>query len=279
MPEPRWPRPRAGTAQELEVLKAKLAWMNERAKELAARSQAELESELELYRQFHTALAEGAKTAIDRSRTAAETVQKAAAGILALYTAVLGVSFSVADNPLPSRGVLPALFLGTAVAFSTAYLAYLSKPRSVPAPAPQSSFRSAAMARTRTFLQWAGAPVSRRSYWLRASVIALGVSLMFIPAPFVGGSFPYVDQLPWNEDITAEDTSTAPQDWPDVPSGVTSENRELWKIRYAAEVKETAAARAAFKPPGQPSYANQTWWLASILGFAAMFIFPAIRRS
>jgi hypothetical protein len=192
---------------------------------------------------------------------------------------VLGLAFSVAENPLPSRGVLPALFLGAAVACSTAYLAYLSKPRSVPAPAPQSSFRAAAMARTRTFLQWAGAPVSRRSYWLRASVIALGVSLMFIPAPFVSGSVPYIDQLPWNEDKTTAAVTEARQDWPNVPEEVTRANLELWKIRYAAEVKEAAAAREKFKAPGQPSYANQTWWLASILGLAAVVVFPLIRTS
>jgi hypothetical protein len=279
MAEPQWPEPGGGSAQELELLKAKLAWLSERAKEQGLRAQAEVANELELYKEFHKALVEGARSAIDRSRTAAETVQKAAAGILALYTAVLGVSFSVAENPLPSRGVLPALFLGAAVAGSTAYLAYLSKPRGVPGPTPQSSFRAAAMARTRTFLQWAGAPVSRRSYWLRASVIALGVSLMFIPAPFISGSLPYVDRLWWNEDKTESAVAAAKQDWPDVPTEATGQNLELWKIRYAAEVKEAAAAREKFKAPGQPSYANQTWWLASILGVVAVFALPFIRTS
>lgn len=279
MAEPQWPKPGDETPPEVELLKAKLAWINERAKEQGARAQAEVATELELYKEFHKALVEGARSAIDRSRTAAETVQKAAAGILALYTAVLGVAFSVAENPLPSRGVLPAVFLGGAVAFSTAYLAYLSKPRAVPGPAPQSAFRAAAMARTRTFLQWAGAPVSRRSYWLRASVIALGVSLMFIPAPFISGSFPYVDRLPWNENKTMTALSEARQDWPKVPVGVTRDNLQLWKIRYAAEVKEVAAAREKFKAPGQPSYANQTWWLAAILGVLAVLSLPSIRTS
>jgi len=52
------------------------------------------------------------------------TVQKAAAAIAALYTPLLGVVFSVNDNPLPSRGVIPVLFLGLAILSSTAYLAY-----------------------------------------------------------------------------------------------------------------------------------------------------------
>lgn len=278
MAEPIWPAP-DNDAERLEVLKARLTWRSERAKEHGARAQAEVANELELYKEFHKALFEAARSAIDRSKSAAETVQKAAAGILALYTAVLGVSFSVAENPLPSRGVLPAVFLGTAVAFSTAYLAYLSKPRAVAAPQPHSSLRESAMARTRTFLRWVGVPVSRRSYWLRASVIALGVSLMFIPAPFLSGSLPYVDRLPWNEDATETDDSAAPQDWPEVPTEVTPANVQLWRIRYAAEVKEVATAREKFKPPGQPSYANQTWWLASLLGVVAIFGLPLIKTS
>jgi hypothetical protein len=276
--QPDWPRPGAAPAQKLEVLKAKLAWLNEQAKAHAARAQAEADTELDLLSEFHKALIEGARSGIDRSRASAETVQKAATGILALYTAVLGVSFSVADNPLPSRGVLPAMFLGLAVVFSTAYLAYLSKPRSVQAPAPQSSLRGAAMARTRTFIEWAGAPVSRRAYWLRGSVVSLGVALMFVPAPFLGGSLPYLDQAPWNE--KKAETATTPSDrppWPDVPEA--GDNLALQRIRYTAEIAEATKDRANFKPAADPSFANQTWWLAAVAGALAIIIFPFIRFS
>jgi hypothetical protein len=278
--EPDWPTAGVEPAQRLELLKAKLAWIAERAKERAERVQSEVQADLDLNKAFHEALIETAKAGIDRSRSSADSVQKAATGILALYTAVLGLAFSVGENPLPSRGVIPAIFLGMAVVFSTAYLAYLSKPRKVAGPDPQSSFRAAALARSSAFIRWAGSPVQRRAYWLRASVVALGVALAFIPAPFLSGGLPFVDRLPGvsSEDKAEALKSSSLPAWPAVP-GATEVNLELWKIRYQAEVKEVADARAAFEPPGEPTYANQTWWIGAGVGLILVFALPFIRLS
>jgi hypothetical protein len=269
--EPRWPDAE-DNGQKSELFKAKLQRLNDHAKAVEARSQKEVENELDLQNAFHKALVEGARSAIDRSRAAADTVQKASAALLAVYTGILGLTFSVAEHPLPSRGVIAALFLGLAVVFSSAYLAYLTRPLSVRAPAPQSSLREAAMARTRTFIEWAGGPVRQRAYWLRASVVALGVALMFFPAPFVG-ALPLVDRLPWNDNSPSDVAASGRPDWPEVPTANNSNELALQKILYTAQVKEAVSDREKFKPPAEPDYANRSWWIAALLGLAAVFLF------
>ena len=73
---------------------------------------------------FFKAIYEVQKGSIDRVRSGAEFVEKAAAGILAVYSAVLGVVFSVSDKaPLPVRGLIPAIFLALALVLAAFFLA------------------------------------------------------------------------------------------------------------------------------------------------------------
>jgi hypothetical protein len=265
-----WPDPRQDAARQKQVFDAMVAAAQEHAKAVDARAQAEADAELANHAEFHKALMTVAQGSVERARASAETVQKAATAILALYTAVLGAAFSVTENALPSRGVIPTLFLGTAVVFSTAYLAYLTTPGSSPAPRATGGFRPAAMERTRRFIEWAGATARHRAYWLRASVVALGVALMFLPAPFLG-PLPLLDRLtPAPEQ--AADTRPA---WPSIPPG-SSADLALRKIRYQAEVDEVAAKRAAAAPARVD--ANRSWWWGAALGVLAVLLFPLLVR-
>jgi hypothetical protein len=266
LPDSAWP---VGTsaAQKKAVFDAKAAAAQEHAKAIDARAQAELDEELDLLGEFHKAILEVGKASIERARSSADTVQKASAAILGLYTAILGVVFSVSDNPLPSRGVIPTLFLGLAVVFSTVYLAYLTSPPPTPPPRRTGGFRPAAMERSRMFIEWAGNTVRNRAYWLRAGVIALGVALAFLPAAFVG-PLPLFKRIP----PVAKATSTAKPDWPPVPNGSSA----LEKIRYKAEVAEIAAQRSASPPSGVG--ADRSWWWASILGLLVVLLVPLAIR-
>jgi hypothetical protein len=150
------------------------------------RTQSEAQAELDLNAEFHKAILAVAQGTLDRARSGAETVQKAAAAVLTVYTAVLGVTFSVTDHPLPARGLAPAVLLGFAIVFSTGYLAFLRGTRTeTAAPEAQSSPRAAELARDRFFIEWTRTASLKRSYWLRASVLCLGFAVMFLPAPFI----------------------------------------------------------------------------------------------
>ncbi len=101
---------------ELEKIGTKARW----DVEVATRA-----SEAELSKLYHTTIVEISKGSVERARDSAKYIQTAAAAIAALYTALLGLVFSVTDHPLPVRGVYAVAFLGLAIAFATAYLAFV----------------------------------------------------------------------------------------------------------------------------------------------------------
>jgi hypothetical protein len=265
-----WPDPGDDPARQKQIFDAEIAAAQEHAKAVDARVQAEADAELANHAEFHKALIAVGQGSIERARASAETVQKAATGILALYTAVLGVAFSVTENALPSRGVIPTLFLGTAVVCSTAYLAYLTQPGGSSAPRPTGGFRPASLERSRAFIRWAGNTARHRAYWLRASVVSLGVALMFLPAPFLGPLPPLNRIYPADEPAAAE-----VPDWPNVPTGPASD-LPLRKIVYKAQVDEIAAERKAAGPARID--ANRSWWWGAALGLLAVLLFPVFVR-
>ena len=103
--------------QELDLAKS-----DETDASAARKSESDLE--VELRKQFHSTIIEVAKGGIERARDSAKYVQTAATAIMAVYTGVLALVFSVTDNPLPLRGAWAAVFLGLAIALATAYLAF-----------------------------------------------------------------------------------------------------------------------------------------------------------
>ena len=116
-------------------------------------------------------------------RSGAEFVEKAAAGILAVYSAVLGVVFSVSDKaPLPVRGLIPAIFLALALVLAAFFLALPKGIVKVGTPAdtvtdPREWFED--------FTVFVAKVVYVRSNYLNAALVALMWGAVFLPAPFI----------------------------------------------------------------------------------------------
>lgn len=265
MANPDWPTA-ANDVQQNELFKAQLA-------HLAAVQADEAAADGRLEEAYYGAI----RARLDQSTSAAEVVQRAAAAIGALYGAGLGVVFSVTDNPLPARGVVPLVFLGCAIAMSTVYLAWGGGAKPPAATAPPGEAPNALERGQRSIVLFAAVVTEfnqRRRRYLRGSILALALGLVLIPVPFVT-----IDTD--GAAGTATATTSLP-DWPD-PAGVTTK-AEL--ARYRAELDETAAARAkAIEQAAQPKDAallTITWlpegttaWLiiiGSVLGVLLLYV-------
>jgi hypothetical protein len=193
---------------------------------------------------FNTAVMDLAKASIDRSRSSAEFVQKAATAIFALYTGALAVAFSVTDRPLPARGILPSVFLGLAITLSTGYLAYLTRGQNTPQPKDAEGRAQAQLERTKAFLLWVQPAIITRSYWLRASVIALAVGAVVLPAAFLHPPAVFETKaLPactTGSPADAARTGCIPA-WPTAPGPSAGASRD--KL-FAAQLDEVTNARA-----------------------------------
>lgn len=178
---------------------------------------------------YYQALLDVAKGAIDRSRSAAELVQKSAAAIGTLYVGIIGVTFSVSNHRLPPRGLAPAIFLGIAIILSTAYVAYLTPPEEVDLGPLSTSPPERLQNRLDNFYAVIDKTVERKTPWLRAAVVALGLGVVLLPAPFVS--------------LAGGDTAdVSAQAWPVAPV-VPSDRVAVEAIVYKAQVDEVAARR------------------------------------
>lgn len=173
---------------------------------------------------------------VERARSNADLVQKAAAAIATLYTGALGLVFSASGSTLPLRGLLPVVFLGLAVVLSTVYLAY--RPRGLgelTTPNPnRGSAEDEAQARFTLVVNYVDSVVSPRVGALRSSVVALAVGLVLLPVAFVAA--------PSSGDGAAPAPSTPSlTEWPDpdAAEGVAG------RILYEAQVEEVAATRSS----------------------------------
>lgn len=229
-----WPEPPPDDAPSAaeKVFEAQVGARGRRIDAAIARRKANQDADIAQNAEFQKALLDVAKAGIDRSRANAETVQKAAGAIGTIYTGILGVTFSVTSRPLPTRGVLPAAFLGIAVALSTAYLAYMSRRPDMSVNALDAGRTGLAgqFERVSFLLRWVRRTVRRRAWLLRSSVIGLALGVVLLPVPFVswGGHAATVPDTP---------------PWPSsAPAGLSP---DLQKIRYQAEVDEVAKLRTA----------------------------------
>lgn len=209
---------------------------------------------------YYQALLDIAKGAIDRSRSAAELVQKSAAAIGTLYVGILGVSFSVSNRHLPPRGLAPAVFLGIAIILSTAYVAYLTPPEEVELGPLSTSPPERLQNRLDNFYAVIDATVERKTPWLRAAVVALGVGVVLLPAPFVS--------------IAGGDKADpSAQAWPAAPV-VTGDRAPLAAILYKAQVDEVAARRQQLV---ESSSDVLVWALIGLAGVGAVAVI-ALRK-
>jgi hypothetical protein len=121
----------------------------------------------------------------ERAQSAAEFVRNAAAGILAVYQAVLGLAFVAKDRPLPVSGVVGTVFLAIAIVAATAYVAWLSAGKSVAAPAPSASLKVYQDRRLNSFSAWVSSAVLQRVYFMHVAVVSLFVGAIALPLPFI----------------------------------------------------------------------------------------------
>ncbi len=211
---------------------------------------------------------------LGRAQAAAELVQKSAAALGTIYAGLLALAFSVTDNPLPARATIPGLFLGFAIAFSTAYLAYYYWNPPVPGPSPHSTHRENQLRRLEFFGRFVMSKVNQRSYWLRASVLALGLGVASLPLPFL--SFDSARLLPG-------DTIPSP---PAIEAGAPEGTAELLKLQYQAQLAAyTSALDEGVKPeartmnlPGLGRHAviNVASLAATLMGVVVILGVPAV---
>jgi hypothetical protein len=216
-----------------------------------------------------------AKGGIDRARASAEFVQKGATAIFALYTGALTLAFSVTDNPLPARGILPSLFLGFAILLATAYLAFLTRGNHVKDPADASGTPQAQLNRTRTFVEWTNTSVLNRAALLRCAVVALGIGVVALPAPFLT---PPTDRPVAEITCSAAGQQKDPTTgvcvaaWPTIPVGPAVDAPLRQKL-YEAQLAEVTASRAAARS-GATAAPDDTRWVirAGVIGLLIIFL-------
>jgi hypothetical protein len=220
--------------------------------------------------EFYKAVFAVAQGSIDRTRASAATVQTASAAIAALYTSLLGVVFSVTNNPLPSRGVIPVLFLGLAILASTGYLAYLTHAAPIRLLEAKPSRFEREAERARSLIIWTRRASEHKAYLLRLSVVALGFGLAFLPAPFLSFS-----GKPSGGSATSATTATATPAWP-TPSPEAGTDPALKKVVYTAQVAEVAAQRKASKATPSNSGGNDRWWWAALVAALVALFLPSV---
>jgi hypothetical protein len=152
-------------------------WLSEKA---------DWDAEIALYKSVHDARLEIAKGSLARGQAGAEFVRNAAAGIVTIYTGLLGFVFGVADRAkeLPGSAAIPGVFLGFSLAAASFYVAFLTRSPSVSPPVPSSSLRVLAERRVNVFVDWVSRIALARVFWLHAAVMALSFGVIFLPTIF-----------------------------------------------------------------------------------------------
>jgi len=224
-----------------------------------ARSQADAEANIAAKAQFSSAIIDVGKGALERARGSADTVQKAGATMVTLYTAVLAVAFSVSERPLPTRGLIPAILLGVAIALSTGFVAYLPRPGEKPRDVPDGPIPIEQL--PDTFVAWTSDAALARRKWLRASVVALGIAVFFLPAPFIA--------------LHHNTASPPASDWP-TPANIGTSDTALEQIVYKAQVDEASKRHTA---PVADDKNNGAWWWAFGGALLAIAVIPQIGDS
>jgi hypothetical protein len=187
------------------------------------------------------------KGTVDRARSGAEFVEKAAAAVATVYVGILGAAFSVSDNPLPLRGLIPAVFLGLAIAGAAYYLAYPAgqSVSTMTTPDDHASIEEW----TNTFTEITRRMAFRRGWALRAGIVSLAFGALFLPTPFI-------------KVRTTPPKPPAEIAWPKVPSA----NTALERILFTEQVQEIARLRSEAKPTpaGQRKVRElYVWWAAA----------------
>lgn len=222
-------------------------------------------AELEARQYFNHAMIDAAKASVDRAYAGADAVRNAAAAIGAIYTAVLGVAFSV-NKPLPPRGVIPAIFLGSAIVLATAYVAFPIRQRVKRRWPPQEEDSvKGEFTYTATFIWWITDRVFLKAFALRAAILSLAFGVAFLPVGFIAaGSMPVgATNLPA---------------WPSPPlrDSPTDLDLALYQVQVA-EVASQRQAKLEAASEGSQGGVTVLYWAAGVCGLLVFAIPLAFR--
>lgn len=200
-----------------------------------------------LNQELHKNLMGAANAAIDRVNENAQFIQTVAAALATLYTGALGLSFALATNPVPLRGLIPPIFFAIAMVMVSIYLAYLSEAKGPDRPTLDgANWQENIWRRTTYFTNFARTAINRRRRWLRAGVLALAIGVAFAPVPWIDfGSGPPAAIVSETDRQLAADEPPAP------PAG----NDEAEALLYAYQLDEykNAKAKAEKRSPAEVS--------------------------
>jgi hypothetical protein len=228
------------------------------------------------HEKLYDAILATAGGAIDRARTGAQWIETAAAAIVGIYTGLLGFVFVTGDNPLPVRGLAPAVFLAASVALAAFYIAFLTRGRDLAMAnvdiVPDSGRRL--LAQAASYVEWISASVINRQAFLRGAVVSLAIGVLLLPLPFVSIPDKWAELMPGefvvqqqtNEEAAADEDALLvlpdPQFTDEIPV-------ELAEIAYQARVDAFVASLD--KPPA-PDDAAENYVAIWAAIFGAMIV-------
>lgn len=175
---------------KLDMIKSKYQFEIELAKELAQedfnRETADYANEFATFQEVYNGYIEVAKGGIDRALQRADFVQKVAAAIGTAYVGIIALSFSIEKGTaLPVTGIIPTIFLGLSFFLAAMFVSYLTQPDTIKEEPSDGTLRGSQTSRRNTFILWTRRAIMRRGYFLKASVVSLGISIFFLPAPYL----------------------------------------------------------------------------------------------
>jgi hypothetical protein len=147
---------------------------------------ADYANEYATFQEVYKGYIEVAKGGIDRSLQRADFVQKVAAAIGTVYVGIVALSFSIEkDAALPVTGMIPTIFLGLSFFLAAIFVSYITQPGTMEEEPSNGTLRGSQISRRNNFILWTRRTTMRRGYFLQASVISLGISIFFLPVPYL----------------------------------------------------------------------------------------------
>jgi hypothetical protein len=143
-----------------------------------------LAADMSLLSAVHGAYVAVAQGSLDRALQRATYVTTAAGAIGTVYTGVLAARYTI-SHQAPARSILPAIFIGAAVAFSTWYMAFLRGHTREQHFLLSGAGGKIAETRLLSFMEWTFSGVLARAWSLRAAVISLALALALLPIGLV----------------------------------------------------------------------------------------------
>lgn len=145
---------------------------------------------------YYKGYLEVAKGSVDRSMTRMQRTQEAAVAVGALYTGILAFLAARVDASdsaqegfalLDSRALIPTVFLGLAILFSTAYVSFLTPLGEITNDGGSADNQTDLDIERNNFIRWSTTVPDWRTKLSQLAVMALGLGVASLPIAFVEG--------------------------------------------------------------------------------------------